>query len=61
MKVPPRSMLVAQIWGTILGAIVNYVVMDWIVDAVDLLHNPDREFADGTSSGLGYRSNNFLP
>ncbi|OCH87394.1 oligopeptide transporter [Obba rivulosa] len=33
LKVPPRAMFVTQVWGTILGAIVNYVVMVSIVDA----------------------------
>ncbi|EMD38929.1 hypothetical protein CERSUDRAFT_112637 [Gelatoporia subvermispora B] len=33
LKVPPRAMFVTQVWGTILGAIVNYVVMVSVVDA----------------------------
>ncbi|KAL1692785.1 peptide transporter MTD1 [Schizophyllum commune] len=32
-KVPPRVMFLTQLWGCILGAIVNYVVMISIVDA----------------------------
>ncbi|KAH9972971.1 oligopeptide transporter [Lactifluus volemus] len=27
LKIPPRALFLAQIWGTIIGAIVNYVVM----------------------------------
>ncbi|KAH9051505.1 OPT oligopeptide transporter protein-domain-containing protein [Lactarius vividus] len=39
--IPPRAMFVAQIWGTIIGAIVKYVVMISITGAQrDLLLNP---------------------
>ncbi|KAH9002451.1 OPT oligopeptide transporter protein-domain-containing protein [Lactarius hatsudake] len=41
MKIPPRSLFVAQVWGTIIGAIVNYVVMVSITGAQrDLLLDP---------------------
>ncbi|KAH8987176.1 OPT oligopeptide transporter protein-domain-containing protein [Lactarius akahatsu] len=41
LKIPPRAMFVAQIWGTIIGAIVKYVVMISITGAQrDLLLNP---------------------
>ncbi|RDB27799.1 Oligopeptide transporter 6 [Hypsizygus marmoreus] len=33
LKIPPRVMFLTQIWGTILGAVVNYVVMVSVVDA----------------------------
>ncbi|KAK7687874.1 hypothetical protein QCA50_009093 [Cerrena zonata] len=33
LKIPPRVMFVTQIWGVILGAIINYIVMISIVDA----------------------------
>lgn len=33
LKIPPRVMFLTQVWGTILGAIVNYVVMVSVVDA----------------------------
>ena len=33
LKIPPRAMFITQVWGTILGAIVNYVVMVSVVDA----------------------------
>ncbi|PPR06785.1 hypothetical protein CVT24_011285 [Panaeolus cyanescens] len=33
LKIPPRVMFLTQIWGTILGAIINYVVMVSVVDA----------------------------
>ena len=32
LKVPPRVMFLTQIWGTILGAIVNYGRLPWIFD-----------------------------
>ncbi|OJT06231.1 Oligopeptide transporter 8 [Trametes pubescens] len=41
LKIPPRAMFLTQIWGTILGAIVNYVVMVSVVDAQrDILLDP---------------------
>ncbi|KXN87768.1 Oligopeptide transporter 6 [Leucoagaricus sp. SymC.cos] len=33
LKIPPRIMFLTQVWGTILGAIVNYVVMISVVTA----------------------------
>jgi OPT family oligopeptide transporter len=33
LKIPPRVMFLTQVWGTILGALVNYVVMISVVDA----------------------------
>ncbi|KAH9062283.1 oligopeptide transporter [Lactarius vividus] len=33
LKIPPRSLFVARIWGTIIGAVVNYVVMVSITGA----------------------------
>ncbi|KAI0781468.1 oligopeptide transporter [Trametes elegans] len=40
-KIPPRAMFLTQIWGTILGAAVNYVVMVSVVDAQrDILLDP---------------------
>ncbi|KAF8882526.1 oligopeptide transporter [Gymnopilus junonius] len=33
LKIPPRVMFLTQVWGTILGAIVNYAVMVSVVDA----------------------------
>ncbi|EEB95363.1 hypothetical protein MPER_05678, partial [Moniliophthora perniciosa FA553] len=33
LKVPPRVMFLTQLWGTILGVAVNYLVMITIVDA----------------------------
>ncbi|KAI0923949.1 hypothetical protein AcV5_009341 [Taiwanofungus camphoratus] len=33
LKIPPRAMFVTQVWGTILGAAVNYAVMASVVDA----------------------------
>ncbi|KAH9482632.1 Oligopeptide transporter 2 [Psilocybe cubensis] len=33
LKIPPRVMFLTQVWGTILGAVINYVVMVSVVDA----------------------------
>ncbi|KAJ8693416.1 hypothetical protein PTI98_008409 [Pleurotus ostreatus] len=33
LKIPPRAMFLTQVYGTILGAVVNYVVMVSVVDA----------------------------
>lgn len=33
LKIPPRVMFLTQVWGTILGAAINYVVMVSIVNA----------------------------
>lgn len=33
LKIPPRVMFLTQIWGTLLGALVNYIVMVSVVDA----------------------------
>jgi len=41
MKIPPRAMLVAQMYGTVLSAIVNYIVMNLILANVNLLDNED--------------------
>jgi len=43
MKIPPRAMFIAQCYGTIIGALVNYFVMKMIIDA-------KRPFLDGTTS-----------
>ncbi|KIP08832.1 hypothetical protein PHLGIDRAFT_23337 [Phlebiopsis gigantea 11061_1 CR5-6] len=41
LKIPPRVMFLTQVWGTILGAIINYAVMVSIVDAQrDILLDP---------------------
>ncbi|KAJ3557724.1 hypothetical protein NM688_g1317 [Phlebia brevispora] len=41
LKIPPRVMFLTQVYGTILGAIINYVVMVSIVDAQrEILLNP---------------------
>ncbi|KAI9467329.1 oligopeptide transporter [Lactarius psammicola] len=41
LKIPPRALFMAQMWGTIIGAIVNYVVMISITGAQrDILLNP---------------------
>ncbi|KAF9924036.1 hypothetical protein BGZ67_009559 [Mortierella alpina] len=41
MKIPPRSMFVGQIWGTIVGCFFNYLTMILII-------NSQREALDGT-------------
>ncbi|KAL4248101.1 oligopeptide OPT transporter family protein [Abortiporus biennis] len=41
LKIPPRTMFVTQIWGALLGAVINYVVMISVVDAQrDILLTP---------------------
>ncbi|KAF9446473.1 oligopeptide transporter [Macrolepiota fuliginosa MF-IS2] len=41
LKIPPRVMFLTQVWGTILGAVVNYVVMISVVTAQrDVLLSP---------------------
>ncbi|CAG8481538.1 13434_t:CDS:10 [Dentiscutata heterogama] len=41
MKIPPRSMFISQIWGTIVGIIVNY----W---TTNIVINTKRSYIDGT-------------
>ncbi|TCD71832.1 hypothetical protein EIP91_003175 [Steccherinum ochraceum] len=42
LKIPPRAMFLTQIWGVILGAVVNYVVMISVVDAQrEILLDPE--------------------
>ncbi|KZT71957.1 OPT superfamily oligopeptide transporter [Daedalea quercina L-15889] len=42
LKIPPRAMFATQVWGTIVGAAVNYAVMISIVDAQrDILLDPE--------------------
>lgn len=33
LKIPPRVLFIAQVWGTLLGAFVNYAVMATIVSS----------------------------
>lgn len=33
LKIPPRVLFAAQVWGTLIGAFVNYAVMAAIVSA----------------------------
>jgi hypothetical protein len=41
VKIPPRVMFITQVWGTIIGCIVNYVVMVSIVTSKrDVLLDP---------------------
>ncbi|KDR80162.1 hypothetical protein GALMADRAFT_61865 [Galerina marginata CBS 339.88] len=41
LKIPPRVMFLTQVWGTILGAVINYVVMISVVTAQrDILLSP---------------------
>ncbi|RKP06142.1 OPT oligopeptide transporter protein-domain-containing protein [Thamnocephalis sphaerospora] len=32
MKIPPRKLFVVQIWGTVVGALVNYGVLAWVME-----------------------------
>ncbi|KAF9137761.1 hypothetical protein BGX30_009926 [Mortierella sp. GBA39] len=43
MKIPPRSMFAAQLWGTVIGGMFNYVTMTLIINA-------KREYLDGTTN-----------
>ncbi|KAG0041497.1 hypothetical protein BGZ83_001725 [Gryganskiella cystojenkinii] len=43
MKIPPRSMFVAQFWGTIVGGVFNYITMILII-------NSQREYLDGSKT-----------
>ncbi|RIB14300.1 oligopeptide transporter 6-like protein [Gigaspora rosea] len=57
MKVPPRSMFTSQIWGTIVGCIVNFWTMQMIIDS-------KRTYLDGTETDpsgqwTGYQSEIF--
>lgn len=50
LKIPPRVMFLTQVWGTVFGAFINYVVMVSIVNQHhDLLVN-----SDGNSAWSGY-------
>ncbi|CAG8567234.1 12233_t:CDS:10 [Dentiscutata erythropus] len=57
MKVPPKSMFVAQLWGTILGGFVNY----WILDLIIATKRPyiDGTLSDPTGQFTGYQSQIF--
>ncbi|RIB06054.1 OPT oligopeptide transporter protein [Gigaspora rosea] len=57
MKVPPRSMFTSQIWGTLVGCIVNFWTMQIIIDT-------KRTYLDGTETDpsgqwTGYQSETF--
>ncbi|CAG8548424.1 1666_t:CDS:10 [Cetraspora pellucida] len=41
MKIPPRSMFISQIWGTVVGVVVNYWTLNIIINA-------KRPYIDGT-------------
>ncbi|KAG9284968.1 hypothetical protein G9A89_009778 [Geosiphon pyriformis] len=41
MKIPPRAMFITQIYGTVIGAFVNYFVLNAVIDA-------KRSYLDGT-------------
>lgn len=56
LKIPPRTMFLTQVWGTILGGFVNYAVMISIVDGNrDLLVNSN---GDSSWSGATVQSYN---
>ena len=57
MKIPPKAMFTAQLWGTVVGAFVNYWLLQLIIAA-------KRPFLDGsekdpTGQWTGYRSQVF--
>ncbi|KAL1405685.1 hypothetical protein Q8F55_007351 [Vanrija albida] len=56
LKIPPRVMFATQIWGTVFGAFINYVVMVSIVNRYgDLLSNSN---GSSTWSGANYQAIN---
>ncbi|KAF0449703.1 opt family small oligopeptide transporter [Gigaspora margarita] len=57
MKVPPRSMFIAQLWGTILGGLINY----WVLDLIIATKRPfiDGTLSDPTGQFAGYQSQIF--
>ncbi|KXS10541.1 peptide transporter [Gonapodya prolifera JEL478] len=56
LKIPPRSMFLTQVYGTVLGGFINYVVMISIVNSNrDLLVNSD---GDSSWSGATLQSYN---
>ncbi|KAG9294530.1 hypothetical protein G9A89_008641 [Geosiphon pyriformis] len=57
MKIPPRSMFVAQIWGTIVGALINY----WVLKLIILTKRPylDGTLRDPSGQWTGYASQVF--
>ncbi|KZV83654.1 oligopeptide transporter [Exidia glandulosa HHB12029] len=56
LKIPPRVMFITQVYGTILGAVINYVVMQVITtNKRAILLDP---IGDNQWSGFGYQSLN---
>ncbi|RKP09680.1 OPT oligopeptide transporter protein-domain-containing protein [Thamnocephalis sphaerospora] len=44
MKVPPRQLFVAQLWGTVIGALVNYAALLWVLaNKSDVLRGAARD------------------
>lgn len=58
LKIPPRVMFLTQIWGTIFGGFINYVVMISIVTAnADLLANGNGNSSWSGASIQSYNTN----
>ncbi|KAL2135758.1 hypothetical protein VTI74DRAFT_7128 [Chaetomium olivicolor] len=58
LKIPPRVMFITQIWGTILGGFINYVVMISVVNANrDLLVNDDGNSSWSGATVQAYNTN----
>ncbi|CAG8704106.1 20645_t:CDS:10 [Gigaspora margarita] len=57
MKIPPKAMFTAQMWGTVVGAFVNY----WILQLIIYAKRPflDGTMRDPTGQWTGYRSQVF--
>ncbi|GJJ75293.1 hypothetical protein EMPS_07651 [Entomortierella parvispora] len=51
MKIPPRSMFIAQFWGTIVGGIFNYLTMILIIDSQREVLNGDKQDPSGLWTG----------
>jgi len=54
MKIPPRAMFLAQIWGTVIGGLFNYAMMVVIINA-------HRGALDGTAPDPSGLWNGYIP
>ncbi|KAG0296452.1 hypothetical protein BGZ96_009405 [Linnemannia gamsii] len=52
MKIPPRSMFTAQVWGTFVGGIFNYITMIIIINTKRPYLNGDMEDPTGLWTGV---------
>ncbi|OAQ30089.1 OPT superfamily oligopeptide transporter [Linnemannia elongata AG-77] len=57
MKIPPRSMFIGQFWGTLIGAVFNYLTMVFIIDSQRGILNGTKD--DPTGLWTGQRVDTF--